>query len=57
MSRKVYIDLKVRLVINMEEGISVDEIVNNMDYVFTFSGKEADIVDTEIEDYEIVDSK
>lgn len=57
MDRKVYVEVKVRLIVNVEEGVSIDHIINDMDYNFSFSGEEADIVDTEITDWNILDSK
>ena len=57
MSRKVYVDVKVRLIINMEEGISVDGIINDMDYTFNSNKGNAEIVDSEIVDFEVTDSK
>jgi hypothetical protein len=55
--RKVYVDVKVRLIINMNEDVSVDHIISDMDYDFSFSGEEADIIDTEITDFNVIDSK
>jgi hypothetical protein len=55
--RKVYADVKVRLIINADEGVSIFETLENMDYNFTSSTDGADIVDTEIKDCEITDSK
>jgi len=57
VSRKVYVDVKVRLIINMEEGISVDGIINDMDYTFNSNKGNAEIVDSEIVDFEVTDSK
>jgi hypothetical protein len=55
--RKVYIETKIRLIIQLEEGILVDDVIQEMDYNFTSMTTGADIIDTEIEDYNIVDSK
>jgi hypothetical protein len=57
MSRKVYVGVKVRLIINMEEGVSVDDVINEMDYKFSSNNDGADIVDSEIIDFEVTDSK
>jgi hypothetical protein len=55
--RKVYVDVVVRLVLNMDENISVTEVINEMDYDFTSCTDGADIVDMEIMDHEVTDSK
>ena len=56
-SRKVYIDVKVRLIIDMEEGESVSGVMENMDYGFHPNPNQADLVDEEIKDWEVTDSK
>jgi len=56
--RKVYIDVKVRLIVQVDEGIEVSEVMDNMDYDFIpRPDAGATVVDMEIEDYEITDSK
>jgi len=57
MSRKVYVEVTSRLIIHMDEGIEVSEVLENMDYNFTYVEDRAEIVDTEIRDWEITDSK
>jgi len=56
MARKVYVNVTVRLIIRADEGQSIDEVLENMDYNFTASeSDDADIEDTEITDWELVD--
>lgn len=55
--RKVYIEVKVRLVVRMDEGVEVGEVIQEMDYNFDSQTNGANIEDTEILDYEITDSK
>jgi hypothetical protein len=55
--KKVYVNVKTRLIIEMDEGIEVAEVLDNMDYNFTSNNDEAEITDTEIKDYEVIDSK
>ena len=57
--RKVYVDVDVtvRLIINMDEGIEVTDVINNCDYSFTSTNEGVDIIDTEIKDFEVMDSK
>lgn len=57
MSRKVYVEVTTRLIINMDEGIEVQEVISEMDYNFTSQTDGADIIDTEIRDHEVKDSK
>ena len=33
--RKVYVDVKVRLIVTMEEGIHLNNVINEMEYDFT----------------------
>ncbi len=57
MARKVFVELKVRLVLTMEEGIEVSDVVNELEYDFTSTVDGADVDDTEILDHEVTDSK
>jgi hypothetical protein len=56
--RKAYVELKVKIIMELEEGVSVNEVINDMDYKFSYSEPNyGEITDTEILDYEVVDSK
>ena len=55
--RKVYVDVKVRLIINQDDGVETSEVINEMEYSFTSNTSGAEIVDTEIKDHEVTDSK
>lgn len=57
MARKVYVNVTTRIIIDMEEGIEVSDVISEMDYNFTSNTDNADIVDTEISDFEVIDSK
>lgn len=48
--RKV-IELTVRIEVNMNDGINVDEFVNELDYDFTSTTKGVRIINTEITDF------
>jgi len=55
--RKVYVDVKVRLVIRADEGVEIGGMIDEMEYNFISQTDGAEIEDTEIKDYEITDSK
>ena len=55
--RKVYVEAKVRLIITMAEGVEVADVINEMDYNFISATSLATIVDTEILEYHVKDSK
>jgi hypothetical protein len=55
--RKVYVEVKVKLIINMDDGVEVQEVVNELDYSFNSQTDGATIEDTEILDHEVKDSK
>jgi hypothetical protein len=55
--RKVTIELKMRIVMSVDEGIEISEVVNELDYQVNDTTTAADILDTEIISYEVVDSK
>lgn len=55
--RKVYVTVKVNLIMNMDEGVEVSDVIGDMDYDFTSQTDGAVIEDTEILDHEVTDSK
>ena len=57
MNRKVFIDVQVKLVISIDEGEEVGDFIDNMEYQFVDTTGAAEVLDSEITGYEIVDSK
>ena len=55
--RRVVVELKIKVIMDIEEGVSVDNIVSDLDYNIDFSGEEASIIDTEITDFAVLDSR
>jgi len=55
--RKVTVKLEMRLVMLVDEGVEISDVVNELDYEVKDTTTAADILDTEITGYEIVDSK
>ena len=54
--RKVTIKLEIRIVMSVDEGVEISEVVNELDYQINDTTTAADILDTEITGYEVVDS-
>ena len=54
--RKVTIKLQMRIVMSVNEGIEISEVVSKLDYQINDTTTAADILDTEITGYEVVDS-
>lgn len=58
MSRKVELLLQVKLVVEVDEGVPMRHVVEELDYEFTNpAAGPFTIVDTEIKDFEVIDSK
>jgi len=55
--RKVIVELKINVVMLVDEGIGISEIIDELDYNIIDTTTKADIVDTALVDYEIEDSK
>lgn len=55
--RKVYVDVKLSLVIRADEDSNFEEIMNELDYNFQDTTGKANVEDMEIRDYDIIDSK
>ena len=56
-SRKVYVNVTTRLIIRMEEGVDVEDVLSNMDYDFRSTDDDAEIEDMEIREHEVTCSK
>lgn len=56
MTNKVIVDVKVRLVLNVDSGIDISNIINELEYEFTDTTGTADVVDITIENYEVIDA-
>ena len=57
MDRKVYVNVTTKLIFRVDEGQSIYEVLENMDYSFKSDSDNAEILETEILDWEVVDSK
>ena len=57
MSRKMYLDLTIRVIIQSKENISVDNVVDNLDIEIENNSETFDILDYEINNFHLVDSK
>lgn len=55
--RKVTVELEMCVVMTVDEGVEISDIVNELDYQINDTTSTADILDTEITDYEVIDSK
>lgn len=55
--RKVTIEVKVKMTIAIDDDAEVGEIIDEMEYDFTDTTGKADIHDTQIEDWEIQNSR
>ena len=55
--RKVTLKLEMRIVMSVDEGVEISEVVNELDYQVNDTTTAADILDTEITGYEVVDCK
>ena len=55
--RKVTVKLEMRIVMSVDEGVEISEVVNELDYQINDTTTAANILDTEITDFEVQDSK
>ena len=55
--RKMVVTVEVKLWIRADEDIELATIIDELDYDFRDTTTKADIEDTEILDYEVVDSR
>ena len=57
MSRKVEVEIKVKVSIIADEDIEIGTVIDEMEYEFNDTTTKATIEDTEIIEYEVRDSR
>ena len=55
--RKVTIALEIRVQVYLEDGVDVTEAIDEMDYDINVNPEHGDVINTEIVDFEVIDSK
>ncbi len=56
--KKITVDVTVRLTIRMDEDASLEDVINEMDYSFEpCNDGEADLIDSEITQFVVIDSR
>ena len=55
--RKVEVEIKIKLSLNINEGVEIQEIVNELQYNFCDTTGEAEVLDTELREFDLIDSK
>lgn len=55
--RKVFVNLQVKVCMLIDEGTEVAEVVDELDSNFSDGTGKATIEDSEIKDYEVIDSR
>jgi len=56
MARKVYLKIEVSVILNVDDDMEVSKVIEEIDYNFD-SGEGFDVLDTQLRDYEITNSK
>ena len=51
--KKVYVQVQVKLILNVEEGVDINDVINEMDYNFESVNPNAIIYDSTIEDFSV----
>ncbi len=57
MSRKIYTTITTRVIFDAEEGVDISDVINEIEYDFISNHQDADVIETEIIDFDIQDSK
>ena len=55
--RTVTVKVEAKLIMKVDEGVEVSEVIDEMEYSFVDTTTRANIEDAEITDYEVVDSR
>ena len=55
--RKSTVQVTFNIDISVNDGVDVDEILNEMDYDFKTNTNEADVLDSEMTNFELIDAR
>ena len=55
--RKVTVALEIQVQVYLEDGVDVTEAIDEMDYDINVNPEHGDVINTEIVDFEVIDSK
>lgn len=55
--RKVTVKLTFEVLMTVDEGVEISEIVGDLDYEINDTTTQADIIDSKITGYEVIDSR
>jgi hypothetical protein len=55
--RKVYLEVKTKLILNLEEGVDISDVIDEMEYGFEPQPEHGELLDSEILEYDVKDSK
>ena len=55
--RKVTVKLEFQVILSVNEGIEIAEVINELDYELTDTTTAADIIDAQMINFEVLDSK
>jgi len=55
--RKVTVEVKIKLLIHADDDFPIENVMDDMEYDFRSCSDKADIMETEILDYTVTDSR
>jgi len=51
--KKYYVNATVRLIINADDGVDINDMLNDIEYDFTSNTDNADIIEEEVMDFQV----
>ena len=55
--RKITVSVKLKLLIYADEGVEMTHILDELDYRFKDTTGQASVIDSEVLDFEVIDSR
>ena len=55
--RKVTLVVKAEIIVEMDDGVEVDKVVSEINNAYNFDLDGAVVIDVDIKNYEVIDSK
>ena len=57
MARKVYITAKVKLIVDADDEVEMADVMGDLDVAIASQTEGAEVLEAQVDDYEVTDSK
>jgi len=57
MARKMYLNVNLKLIVEADEGLSIDDVMDKLNFFVDEENENVSVIDSQIENFNLTDSK